>query len=177
MSYTKLLYHIVFRTFQSVPAIKQENEKELYHYIWSFCQQQKCRLHRINGMPDHLHLLVEVHPSIAISDFVKQLKNASHKWLEKQSHLFPDFYAWSKGYCALSYSEHEKEKIQQLLEGNYNPQTESSGNMGIANVNQRLQLLYGEDCGLKIEQADENYICAKLTICVKEEHEEIGDEL
>ncbi len=73
--------------------------------------------------------------------------------------------------------EHEKEKIQQLLEGNYNPQTESSGNMGIANVNQRLQLLYGEDCGLKIEQADENYICAKLTICVKEEHEEIGDEL
>lgn len=71
--------------------------------------------------------------------------------------------------------EHEKEKIQQLLEGNYNPQTESSGNMGIANVNQRLQLLYGEDCGLKIEQADENYICAKLTICVKEEHEEIGD--
>lgn len=115
MSYTKLLYHIVFRTFQSVPVIKQENEKELYHYIWGFCQQQKCRLHRINGMPDHLHLLVEVHPSIAISDFVKQLKNASHKWLEKQSHLFPDFYAWSKGYCALSYSEHEKEKIMNYI--------------------------------------------------------------
>ncbi|QIM67200.1 transposase [Mannheimia granulomatis] len=115
MSYTKLFYHIVFRTLQSVPAIKEENEKELYQYIWAFCQQQRCTLHRINGMPDHLHLLVEIHPSFAVSDFVKQLKNASHKWLEQHSDLFPDFYAWSKGYCALTYSEHEKVKIMNYI--------------------------------------------------------------
>ncbi|MGF7452766.1 IS200/IS605 family transposase [Pasteurella bettyae] len=117
MSYTKLYYHIVFRTLQSVPAIKEEKEKELYQYIWAFCQQQKCTLHRINGMPDHLHLLAEIHPSIAVSDFVKQLKNASHKWLERHSNLFPDFYAWSKGYCALTYSEHEIEKIINYIKG------------------------------------------------------------
>lgn len=111
MSYTKLFYHIVFRTLQSIPAIDEANERELYQYIWAFCQQQKCTLHRINGMPDHLHLLVEIHPSIAVADFVKQLKNASHKWLEKHNELFPDFYAWSKGYCALSYSEHEIEAV------------------------------------------------------------------
>ncbi|VTR61697.1 transposase IS200 [Actinobacillus pleuropneumoniae] len=43
MSYTKLFYHIVFRTLQSVPAINEENEKELYQYIWAFCQQQNAR--------------------------------------------------------------------------------------------------------------------------------------
>lgn len=115
MSYTKLYYHIVFRTLQSVPAISEQNEKALYQYIWAFCQQQKCTLHRINGMPDHLHLLVEIHPSMAVSDFVKQLKNASHKWLEQHSDWFPDFYAWSKGYCALTYSEHEKAKIVNYI--------------------------------------------------------------
>ncbi len=111
MSYTKLFYHIVFRTLQSIPAINETNERELYQYIWAFCQQQKCTLHRINGMPDHLHLLVEIHPSIAVADFVRQLKNASHKWLEQHNALFPDFYAWSKGYCALSYSEYEIEAV------------------------------------------------------------------
>ena len=111
MSYSKLFYHIVFRTLQSVPAINEVNEKTLYQYIWAFCQQQKCTLHRINGMPDHLHLLVEIHPSMAVADFVKQLKNASHKWLERHNSLFPDFYAWSKGYCALSYSERDIEKV------------------------------------------------------------------
>lgn len=115
MSYTKLYYHIVFRTLQSVPAINEQNEKALYQYIWAFCQQQKCTLHRINGMPDHLHLLVEIHPSMAVSDFVKRLKNASHKWLEQHSDWFPDFYAWSKGYCALIYSEHEKAKIVNYI--------------------------------------------------------------
>lgn len=111
MSYTKLFYHIVFRTLQSIPAINEANERELYQYIWAFCQQQKCILHRVNGMPDHLHLLVEIRPSIAVADFVRQLKNASHKWLEKHNALFPDFYAWSKGYCTLSYSEHEIETV------------------------------------------------------------------
>ncbi|WP_429946057.1 IS200/IS605 family transposase [Bibersteinia trehalosi] len=115
MSYTKLYYHIVFRTLQSVPAINEQNEKALYQYIWAFCQQQKCTLHRINGMPDHLHLLVEIHPSMAVSDFVKQLKNACHKWLEQHSDWFPDFYAWSKGYCALTYSGYEKAKIVNYI--------------------------------------------------------------
>lgn len=63
----------------------------------------------------------------------------------------------------------EEDKIQRLLEGNYNRQTESSGNMGIANVNQRLQILYGKHCGLEIEQADEAYICARLTILVNKD--------
>lgn len=115
MSYTRLLYHIVFRTYQSVPAICEQYEQKLYEYIWAFCQRQHCVLHRINGMPDHLHLLVEIHQSIAVSDFVKQLKNASHKWLETKSEFFPDFSAWSKGYCALTYSENEKGKILNYI--------------------------------------------------------------
>lgn len=63
----------------------------------------------------------------------------------------------------------EEDKIQKLLEGNYNRQTESSGNMGIANVNQRLQILYGKSCGLEIEQADEEYICSRMKILVNKE--------
>ncbi|WP_150538677.1 IS200/IS605 family transposase [Actinobacillus vicugnae] len=144
MSYTKLLYHVVFRTLQSVPAIEIEYEKELYSYIWSFCQQQKCTLHRINGMPDHLHLLVEIHQSMAVADFVKQLKNASHKWLEKHQDLFPDFYAWSKGYCALSYSEHEKEKIVNYIKN----QKEHHQNVGF--VDEMKAILF--EAGIEINQ-------------------------
>lgn len=115
MSYTKLFYHIIFRTMQSVPAICENYEKELYHYIWAFCQQKHCVLHRINGMPDHLHLFVEIPPSISVASFVKQLKNATHKWIEKHPYFFPDFYAWSKGYCALSYNQNDKDKISNYI--------------------------------------------------------------
>lgn len=65
--------------------------------------------------------------------------------------------------------KNEEDKIHRLLEENYNRRTESSGSMGIANVNQRLEILYGTPCGLEIEQAGEDYICSRLTILVEKD--------
>lgn len=111
MSYTRNLYHIIFRTKFGEPTILEQNEEHLYRYIWHFVTEHKSVLYRINGMPDHLHLFVDLHPTIAIAEFVKLLKTASHDFIDKNKTLFPDFYAWSVGYCALTYSENEKAKI------------------------------------------------------------------
>ncbi len=52
-----------------------------------------------------------------------------------------------------SITDKEKEKIKRLLDPNYDTSREPSGNLGIANVNQRLRILYGSSCGLIIEEA------------------------
>ena len=111
MSYTRNLYHIIFRTKNSEPTIIEENEAHLYRYIWRFVQEKKSVLYRVNGMPDHIHLFVDLHPTISVADFVKQLKNASHHFIDTHKHLFPDFYAWSVGYCSLTYSEKDKFQV------------------------------------------------------------------
>ncbi|MGR6979902.1 IS200/IS605 family transposase [Testudinibacter sp. P27/CKL/0425] len=116
MSYTKSLYHIIFRTKYGEPTIIEQNENALYRYIWGFIKAQNCVLHRINGMPDHLHLFIELHPSIALADFVQKLKTASHSWIDENKWLFPDFYAWSRGYCALTYCERDKDKIIRYIQ-------------------------------------------------------------
>lgn len=115
MSYTNLLYHIIFRTKYGSPTICEQNEKELYRYIWGFVNKHQSKLYQINGMPDHIHLLVSLHPTYSIASFVQQLKNATHLYIERNPHLFPDFYAWSVGYCALSYNYRDKEKIQNYI--------------------------------------------------------------
>ncbi|MFU2079925.1 IS200/IS605 family transposase [Avibacterium endocarditidis] len=115
MSYTKLLYHIIFRTKYGVPTICEQYEDKLYRYIWGFIKEKRGVLYRINGMPDHIHLFVELHPTTCIASFVKELKNATHLFLENNPEFFPDFYAWSKGYCALTYSNNEKDKIIQYI--------------------------------------------------------------
>ncbi len=111
MSYTKLLYHIIFRTKYSEPSICVENEAHLYRCIWHFIRSKQGVLHRVNGMPDHLHLLVELPAVYPVARFVQDLKNTTHKFIDDHKHLFPTFYAWSVGYCALSYSNSEKQKI------------------------------------------------------------------
>lgn len=58
----------------------------------------------------------------------------------------------------------EEEKIARLLDIGYDTSKEPSGNMGIANVNQRLHILYGEPCGLTIKREGADRVMARLTI-------------
>lgn len=115
MSYTQLYYHIIIRTKWSKPTIPNEKSELLYRYIWGFVKNKKSILHRINGMPDHIHLFVEVHPTISISEFVKMLKNSTHNWLDKNKENFPDFESWGKKYCALTYSKKDKFMIMNYI--------------------------------------------------------------
>lgn len=68
--------------------------------------------------------------------------------------------------------ENSKEKIGKLLNCNYDPSREPSSNLGIANVNQRLRILYGEPCGLSITQRDPGHVLARLTICVVQKEQD-----
>ena len=110
MSYTKLLYHVVFRTKYGKNTIPEQHEKELYAYILGIINNKKSKLYRIGGIENHLHLLIDIHPTFAVSDFMKELKEYSSKWLTKNPN-FPDFEGWAVSFAAFSYNLSDKQKI------------------------------------------------------------------
>ena len=63
--------------------------------------------------------------------------------------------------------ENEK-KVKRLLAADYDARKESSGNLGIANVNQRLRILYGESCGLSIRKYNEKQTVSVLKILISD---------
>jgi REP element-mobilizing transposase RayT len=67
-------------------------------------------LFRMNGMEDHIHILSDLHPSIALADYIKDIKVSSSKWM-KESGFFPNFKGWGIKYCALTYSYKEREHV------------------------------------------------------------------
>jgi REP element-mobilizing transposase RayT len=67
-------------------------------------------LYRINGTRDHIHILSDLHPTIALSNYIKEIKTASNTWM-KNSGNFPNFSAWADGYCAITYNLKDKDKI------------------------------------------------------------------
>lgn len=73
-------------------------------------QNNKCKLYRINGMPDHIHIFTDLHPTVCLSDLVKDIKVASNLWMKK-SGLFPEFEEWQESYSAFTYSVREKDMI------------------------------------------------------------------
>ena len=116
MSYVNLLYHIVLRTKRSIPAINEAHERDLYQYIHTFIRSHSCMLHRIGGMPDHVHLLMELHPAIALSDFMRDLKTATSKFMKAHRDMeFPLFDGWESEYYASTVSKDSKDSVKQYI--------------------------------------------------------------
>lgn len=61
-------------------------------------------------------------------------------------------------------SEKDREKISRLLASDYDTSKETSLNLGIANVNQRLRIIYGDQCGLQIEEVSRGCVISKIRI-------------
>ena len=80
-SYRQHLYHLVFRTKNSLNTIKQDNVHELYSYITGFIKNKNSHLYRINGVENHLHILTDMHPSIAPMDFMRDVKVSTSLWM------------------------------------------------------------------------------------------------
>jgi len=104
------LYKKVLKKKGSKNTIPEEQENELYAYIMGIINNKKSKLYRIGGIPNHIHLLVDIHPTIAVSDFMKELKEYSSKWLSANPN-FPDFEGWAVSFAGFTYNLKEKQII------------------------------------------------------------------
>jgi putative transposase len=118
-AFRQIFYQIVFSTKFREATINETYETELYKYIWGIINTHKCKMYRINSLPDHIHIFTDLHPSISLSDFVKSIKVASSIWM-KASGKFPKFTFWQEGYGAFTYSIREKDMIINYIKNQKN---------------------------------------------------------
>ena len=90
-TYTQILYQIVFSTKYREHTLSNENRNELF----SILKNKKCHLYQIGGVEDHLHIVTHLHPSVALSNLIKDIKLASTEHI-KVKNLFPQFNGWQE---------------------------------------------------------------------------------
>ena len=115
MSYRALLYHIVFRTHKSQRTITEAYERDLYNYIYGYLVNKGAKVYRIGGMPDHIHILVSIPPTVAIADLIRDMKRTSALYMESERQKFPYFEGWGKSYGIFSYSHRDLDMIRQYI--------------------------------------------------------------
>ena len=113
-SYRQIFYQVVFGT-NRLPTIPESHCTELYKYISGIVKNKNCKLFCINGVEDHIHIFSDLHPTICLADYVKDIKVASSLWMKSNSH-FPKFKSWQEGYGAFTYSIREKDRIINYIE-------------------------------------------------------------
>ena len=113
-TYTQILFQIVFSTKNRERTLKVEKRVELYKFIWGILKNKNCHLYQIGGIEDHIHIVTHIHPNIALSAIIKDIKVASSEYIKKEN-LFTNFNGWQDGYAAFTYSLKEKDRLIEYV--------------------------------------------------------------
>ena len=109
-TYTQIHIQFVFVVKHRYGAIEPAWKDELYKYISGIVQHHKHKLIVINGMPDHIHLLIGMRPSQSVSDLMQDIKGSSSKWINEKQYVKGRF-EWQEGYGAFSYSKSQLKNV------------------------------------------------------------------
>jgi REP-associated tyrosine transposase len=115
MPFYRLFYHFVWTTKNRLPLITPDNQEPIYGSIRAKTQELNGIVHALNSMPDHVHLLVTIPPTIALAEFMRQVKGSSS---HLASHLpsAQDPFAWQSEYGVLSISESHLPAVVRYVE-------------------------------------------------------------
>ncbi|MDB6040878.1 MAG: transposase [Verrucomicrobiales bacterium] len=113
-TYSQILYHLVFSTKNRRPVLDAGSRDDLFRYVWGFLKNKECHLYRINGVEDHVHILTSLHPTVALSDLIHDLKLATSTWVKSEK-IFPAFEKWQEGYGAFTISWPDRDGIIEYI--------------------------------------------------------------
>ena len=100
-SFVSCLMHVVFSTKDRRPFITPELQERLWPYLGGIARENKMRAILVGGVADHIHILLSLPSTLAISKAVQLIKGNSSKWVHE---TFPQHAAfeWQEGYGAFS---------------------------------------------------------------------------
>jgi putative transposase len=100
-TFSQIYIQIIFAVKGRNSLIKTDWEDELYKYITGIIRNKDQNLLAINGMPDHIHILIGMKPNCCLSDLVREIKKSSNEFI-KEKKFSKDIFAWQSGYGAFS---------------------------------------------------------------------------
>ena len=112
-TYTNLLTHVVFSTKERLPLITSEIKPEVFAYIGGLVKELKGKPVIVNGMSDHVHLLVSLPPTVDVSKAMRFVKANSSKWVSQK---FGKPFEWQKGYGAFSVSRSNVDAVVKYIQ-------------------------------------------------------------
>lgn len=113
-AYTQNFYHSVFSTKHRPMLISPDLEERLYPFMGGILHNLRCTLLAINGMPDHVHLLIRYRADLSHSEMLQQIKGRSSKWINE---TWPQrgHFAWQEGYGGFTVSKSAVPEVETYI--------------------------------------------------------------
>jgi putative transposase len=114
-TFAQIYIHTVFAVSYRQSLIKPEFKEDLYKYITGIVTNQGQKLISINGVLDHVHILIGLRPAMALADLVREIKADSSNFIN-QERLVHGRFSWQEGYGAFSYGHSQLSSIIRYIQ-------------------------------------------------------------
>ncbi len=114
-AYTQLYIHIIFSVKGRRALLSSEWRSELFSYVSGIVSAKGHKSIIVNGVADHVHILLGMKPSVALSELVRDIKSNSSKFLNEKKWLRERF-EWQSGYGAFTYSHSQLPKVYRYIQ-------------------------------------------------------------
>ena len=109
-------FHVVWATQQREPLVTQEYEQDVYRLIISLAQELRVEILAVNGMPDHVHILIKTGAVIDLPSIMKKIKGVSSAMLNRRMKPAGRF-QWHEGYYSATVTPSHIAKIAAYIHG------------------------------------------------------------
>jgi len=109
-----LLYHFVFATQGRRPWLEVAWRPRLCEYLGGMVRQAGGASYGINGVGDHLHLLLRLRPEAPLATLMRDWKAYSSRWVHRNVPGAAAF-AWQRGYSVFTVSPSHKDRVAAYI--------------------------------------------------------------
>jgi putative transposase len=113
--FTQLYIHIIFSPKYRECLLKKEIRSEVFSYISGIITNKGHKSIIVNGVIDHVHILIGLNPKERISDLVGTIKRDSSTFINDKK-IFQGKYHWQEGYGAFSYSRSQLNAVYNYIQ-------------------------------------------------------------
>jgi len=114
-SYSSLLVHVVFSTKGRARWIDANIRPDLFAYMGGIIRKIGGKARLINGVEDHVHMLISLPADVAVSECLRIVKANSSRWVHQK---FPGHrrFEWQTGYGAFSVSSSNEKQVIKYIQ-------------------------------------------------------------
>ncbi len=114
-SKSEIYLHLVWATLKREAFVTDAIERAVYRCIGGEAQRLGCTVLAVGGMPDHVHLCVELPTSLAVSKLMNQVKGVSSHFVHDQLSVDLPF-RWQEGYAVFSVGSNQVKFVLAYIE-------------------------------------------------------------
>jgi REP element-mobilizing transposase RayT len=114
-TFSQIYIQAVFAVENRQSLIKADFKEDLYKYITGIIRNEGQKLIAINGIEDHVHILIGLQPAMALADLIRDIKSDSATFVNKQR-LVHGRFNWQEGYGAFSYGHSQLNTVVRYIQ-------------------------------------------------------------